>query len=274
MTSIFHIPISNPLDELLNAITAALEAGNEIMKVYSTDFLVNSKGDESPITLADLKSNEVVKRILSQNKHLILSEEDSDDQKRLSKDVIWIIDPLDGTTDFVNRTGEFTIMIALVKKKKPIIGVIYWPTKGILFIAQKNSGAFRFANNEWTKINVSKISELKNCRAVGSRHHLSEQEKKILKNLQITNFTSIGSSLKVGLISSGEAEIYLTTTNKMKEWDSCASYCIVTEAGGRMTDMNGNDMTYNNKIVNHQNGILVTNGFVHDKIIEEFNKLK
>ena len=95
-----------------------------------------------------------------------------------------------------------------------------------------------------------------------------------IKKLKILNFSSIGSSLKVGKIASGEAEAYITITNKMKEWDSCASYCIITEAGGRMTDMLGNDISYNNKIVNHQNGILVTNSLIHNKILEEFKKLK
>jgi 3'(2'), 5'-bisphosphate nucleotidase len=95
-----------------------------------------------------------------------------------------------------------------------------------------------------------------------------------IKKLGIKDFTSIGSSLKVGKISSGEADAYITTTNKMKEWDSAASYCLVSEAGGKMTDMAGNDITYNNKIVNHQNGILVTNGLIHDKIVKEFKKLK
>jgi 3'(2'), 5'-bisphosphate nucleotidase len=94
-----------------------------------------------------------------------------------------------------------------------------------------------------------------------------------IEKLGIKKFTSIGSSLKVGKISSGEAEAYITTTNKMKEWDSAASYCIINEAGGKMTDMLGNDLSYNNKIVNHKNGILATNGLIHDKILEEFRKL-
>ena len=274
MTSIFEPPVLEPHKELTHAITAAIEAGKEIMKIYSTEFEANSKDDDSPITLADLKSNESIKRILSKSNYWILSEEDLDNPKRLSENRIWIVDPLDGTTDFVNRTGEFTVMIALVENKKPVLGVIFWPTKGILYIAQKNFGAFRFQDDKWSRINVSRISKLTDCRAIGSRHHLSEQEKKLLEKLQVANFSSIGSSLKVGLISSGEAEIYLTTTNKMKEWDSCASYCIVSEAGGMMTDMNGNDLTYNNPLVNHENGILVTNRLVHEIIVEEFKKLK
>ena len=188
--------------------------------------------------------------------------------------MIWIVDPLDGTSDFIDKTGEFTVMIALIQNKKPILGVIAWPTEKILFVAQKNCGAFRYSNDKWDKISVTKIDELPKCRTVGSRHHLSEKEKKFIKKIGIEDFTSIGSSLKVGKISSGQAEAYITTTNKMKEWDTAASYCIVSEAGGKMTDMLGNDLTYNNKNVHHQNGILVTNGLIHDKIVEEFKKLE
>jgi 3'(2'), 5'-bisphosphate nucleotidase len=268
------IPISDKIPELDIAIKAAIEAGNAILEIYQKDYKTSTKNDNSPITDADLKSNEVIKEILSQTKHWILSEEDKDDLDRLSQEIIWIVDPLDGTSDFIDKTGEFTVMISLIKNKKPILGVIGWPTENTLFVAQKGSGAFRFSNEEWEKISVTKISEVPKCRTVGSRHHLSDKEKSFIKKLGIEDFTSIGSSLKVGKISSGEAEAYITTTNKMKEWDSAASYCIISEAGGKMTDMLGNDITYNNKNVYHQNGILVTNGLVHNKIVEEFKKLK
>ena len=268
------IPIIDKIPELDIAIKAANEAGNAILEIYQRDFKISKKSDDSPITDADLKSNEVIKKILSQTQYTILSEEDKDDQSRLSKDMVWIVDPLDGTSDFINKTGEFTVMIALIKNKKPILGVIGWPTEKILFVAQKGSGAFRYSNDEWQKISVTTVTELPKCRTVGSRHHLSDKERSFIKKLGIEDFTSIGSSLKVGKISSGEAEAYITTTNKMKEWDSAASYCIISEAGGKMTDMLGNDITYNNKEVYHQNGILVTNGLIHDKIVEEFKKLE
>ncbi len=268
------IPISDKIPELDIAIKAAIEAGKAILEIYQKDYKTSTKNDNSPITDADLKSNEVIKKILSQTKHWILSEEDKDDLRRLSQETIWIVDPLDGTSDFIDKTGEFTVMISLIKNKKPILGVIGWPTGKTLFAAQKGSGAFRFSNEEWQKISVTKISEVPKCRTVGSRHHLSDKEKSFIKKLGIEDFTSIGSSLKVGKISSGEAEAYITTTNKMKEWDSAASYCIVSEAGGKMTDMSGNDITYNNRDVYHKNGILVTNGLVHNKIVEEFKKLK
>jgi len=268
-----NIPISNRLPELDVALSAAIKAGNAILDFYGGNYQTSTKKDDSPITEADLRSNEIIKNILSETKHQILSEEDKDDQSRLSQDTIWIVDPLDGTSDFIDKTGEFTVMIALVKNKKPVLGVIGWPTEKTIFAAQVGNGAFRYSQEKWEMISVTNESDLSKCRAVGSRHHLSETEKKFIKNLGIRNFTSIGSSLKVGKISSGEAEAYITTTNKMKEWDSAASYCIISEAGGKMTDMLGNDLSYNNKIVNHQNGILATNGLIHNKILEEFKKL-
>jgi 3'(2'), 5'-bisphosphate nucleotidase len=269
-----NIPISNKIPELDIAIKAAQEAGNTILKIYEKDFKTFTKTDNSPVTDADLQSNKIIKEILSVTKHSILSEEDIDDKNRLSNDMIWIIDPLDGTSDFIDKTGEFTVMIALVQNQKPILGVIAWPTEKTLFVAQKNAGAFRYSDNKWEKISVTKISELPKCRTIGSRHHLSDKEKDFIEKIGIKDFTSIGSSLKVGKISSGQAEVYITTTNKMKEWDTAASHCIISEAGGKMTDMSGNELTYNNENVYHQNGILVTNGLIHEKILTEFKKLE
>ena len=118
------IPISDKIPELDIAIKAAKKAGEAILEIYHEDYKKFTKNDDSPITDADLKSNEVIKKILSQTEHEILSEEDKDDLNRLSKEMIWIVDPLDGTSDFIDKTGEFTVMISLIKNKKPILGVI------------------------------------------------------------------------------------------------------------------------------------------------------
>ena len=181
-----NIPISDKIPELDIAIKAAQEASNAILEIYQKDYNTSTKTDDSPVTDADLKSNKIINEILSNTKYSILSEEDiDDDQSRLSKDMIWIIDPLDGTSDFIDKTGEFTVMIALIQNKKPILGVIAWPTEKTLFVAQKNCGAFRYSNNKWDKISVTKIDELSKCRTVGSRHHLSEKEKKFIKKLEL-----------------------------------------------------------------------------------------
>ena len=265
-------PISDPVPETQFAIEAAIEAGKVVMEVYDRNFSSSIKSDNQPITEADIKSNQIIQKIISDSGHPILSEESVDDKKRLDSKKIWIIDPLDGTSDFIKKTGEFTIMISLVEDHIPILGIIYWPTKSTLYLAQKGQGAFKSDNDAWSKLSVSNVSELENCRAVGSRYHISEIEQNLIKRLNISQFTSKGSSLKVADISSGNAELYFTTTNKIKQWDTCASYCLITEAGGKMTDMFGNDLKYNTERLNHENGLLVSNGLIHNHIIKIYRE--
>lgn len=268
MTS--EIPIKNPLSEIPLAIQAALEAGKKVLSIYNTNFSTTTKIDNEPLTEADIKSNDIIQKIISKSGHHILSEESIDDKKRLDFKKVWIIDPLDGTSDFIKKTGEFTIMISLVESNIPILGIIYWPTEDKLFLAQKEEGAFKLDNGKWSKLSVSKISELSQCKVVGSRFHLSDNEQKLLKSMNVSKFTSKGSSLKVTDISSGLAEFYFTTTNKIKQWDTCASYCLIKEAGGKMTDILGNDLKYNTEKLNHENGLLVSNGLIHDQVISTY----
>jgi len=267
-----YIPIEDPLPETKLAIHAAIEAGKEVMTVYNKEFSSTVKNDNSPLTEADIKSNNIIQKIISIFGYPILSEESTDDKKRLDFQKIWIVDPLDGTTDFIKKTGEFTIMISLLEGKKPILGIIYWPTEDKLFLAQKERGAYILDNDIWSKLSVSNISELSQCKVVGSRHHISDNEQKFLKSMNIFKFTSKGSSLKVVDVSSGFAELYFTTTNKIKQWDTCASYCIINEAGGKMTDMFGKDLEYNTEKLNHENGLLVSNGLIHEKIIKFYTE--
>lgn len=266
----FSLPFSEPLEEAILAADAAVAASKAVIDVYSRNFTVDTKDDNSPITQADLQSNSIIKEMLASSIP-VLSEEDADDKARLRHDTVWIIDPLDGTSDFVNRTGEFTIMIGLVRDNRPIVGVISRPTTGSLFLAQKGRGAFKLEGGRWERIGVSNISKLAACRAVGSRFHLSEKEKAFLRELGVFSFESRGSSLKVAEISMGAADLYLTTSDKIKHWDTCASHCLITEAGGRITDMSGNEVLYNTDAVNHQNGLLVSNGLVHDEVVRRYS---
>jgi len=265
-------PFTKHMTETPVAIEAAIKAGKEVMDVYNQKFSSTLKIDNEPLTEADIKSNNIIQKIISQFGYPILSEESIDDKKRLASDKIWIVDPLDGTTDFVKQTGEFTIMISLVEGNRPILGVIYWPIKDTLYLAQKDQGAFQSSNGNWSKLSVSNVSELTKCRVVGSRYHISVQEQNLLKHLNVSQFTSKGSSLKVVDVSSGNADLYFTMTNKIKQWDTCASYCLITEAGGKMTDMFGNDLEYNAEKLNHENGLLVSNGLIHNGVISIYRK--
>ena len=267
------LPFTNPIPETKIAIDAAQSAAEAVVKIYNKDFSVSHKENNEPITAADLESNKIIEKYMAQSEFPILSEESSDiKEKRLESKKIWIVDPLDGTTDFVNKTGEFTIMISLVEENIPVLGVISHPTENKLFVAQKDQGAYMYNNLEWKKLLVSNTSVLSQCRVVGSRFHQSENEKNFLNSLGILKFTSKGSSLKVLDICSAKAEIYFTTTNKIKHWDTCASNCLIAEAGGKMTDMSGQPLKYNTENVVHQNGILVTNNIIHQNIVEKYSK--
>ena len=264
------LPFSNPLSEAFAALDAAKKASRAVMEIYNDEFTSELKDDDSPITKADLQSNEIIKQTLASSGLHVLSEEDADDKTRLKQEKIWIVDPLDGTSDFVNRTGEFTIMIALVQNKIPVLGVISRPTTNTIFLAQKGAGAFKLENEKWARLQVSNIKDLAQCKAVGSRFHLTEQEKEFFKKLGVASFESRGSSLKVAEICQGLADLYLTTSNKIKQWDTCASHCLITESGGKITDMSGNPVLYNTEMVNHENGLVVTNGLVHEEIIRKY----
>ena len=267
-------PISSKISNLDTIMDALIQAGEKVREVYDTDFEVNKKDDNSPITKADLESNKILRSVLEKTGIPILSEEDVDDKSRLVSEKVWIVDPLDGTQDFVNRTGEFTILVGLVENHVPVMGLVYLPIKKILYFAEKGMGAFCYDLNKWEKISVRNVDDVSKCLALVSRHHLSGKEKKILDHLGITNTLTIGSTLKVMEISSGRGDIYLTTTNKMSQWDTCASWCVISEAGGQMTDISGNDLFYNTESVKHENGLLVTNGFVHEIIVSKILKIQ
>ncbi len=268
------LPFSDSFIETELAISAIRKASKTVMEIYNSKFTTSFKDGNEPITEADLKSNQIISNSLSESNHPILSEESKDDlEKRLEAKKVWIVDPLDGTTDFVNKTGEFTIMIALVEDHIPILGVISNPSQNTLYIAQKGQGAYSISNDDvWKRLWVTTTDELTNCKAVGSRFHQTDKERNFLKELNISQFTSRGSSLKAIDLSLAKADLYFTFTSKMKQWDTCASNCIVIEAGGKFTDMNGNVLKYNIEKLNHENGLLVTNGLIHNKIIETYKK--
>ncbi len=246
--------------EILIAKEAAIKASEEIKKIYSNDFS-SQLHDGNPVTEADIMSNKVIRDILKKTAIQIFSEEDLDDLSRLSERKIWIVDPLDGTLDFIDRNGEFSVMIGLVYDNISVGGVIYQPIGDILYIAEKNKGAYRCKDKIWDKISVSSISELDEARVVMSRHHLSVEDKEFLSSFKISNYIQRGScGLKVASIAEGKAELYFTSTDKIKQWDTCAACCLISEAGGKMTNIFGQDLIYNVDKANHAHGVLASNG--------------
>jgi 3'(2'), 5'-bisphosphate nucleotidase len=228
----------------------AVLAGQKIMEVYQLpDFaaVTEAKSDQSPLTVADKASHAVITQGLT--KHFpgipVWSEEGRTIpyEERRSWERFWLVDPLDGTKEFLKRNGEFTVNIALIEDKRPVLGVIYVPVTGVLYFGARNEGAFVQApGGEPRPIRVS--GDTPERTAVGSRSHSSPEEAALLQQYRVTDHVAIGSSLKFCLIAEGKANFYYRSGPTM-EWDTAAGQAIVEAAGGRVTDGNGDYLTYN-----------------------------
>jgi 3'(2'), 5'-bisphosphate nucleotidase len=246
---------ANWLSELLPPIVAlAREAGQEIMKVYSeVNPAVEYKRDNSPLTQADLASQRVIVGGLGRltPEWPVLSEESAEisfDERRVWE-YFWMVDPLDGTKEFLRRNGEFTVNIALMKSGQPILGVVYAPVIGQMYYAAKGAGAFRADGAAVVPIRTARAANGL-TRVVVSRSHGSGEENldRFVAGAEKCEFIPMGSSLKFCLVAEGAADIYPRTGPTM-EWDTAAAHCIVEEAGGSVTDLDGNSMNYNKPVL-------------------------
>ena len=238
---------------LFLTIKAAIEAGEEILKIYDTDFEVDYKADESPLTLADKAAHEIIAEQLKKTDIPVLSEEGKHlpYSTRKNWEQLWIVDPLDGTKEFVKRNGEFTVNIALVEKNQPKMGVIFCPTLKILYFADYSiGGAFKIVFNDKVSNHGftldSLLEESKQLpldkpddvfTVVASRSHLTEETKayvsEIEKQVGKIQFVSRGSSLKLCMVAEGAAELYPRFA-PTSEWDTAAGQAIVENAGGKV----------------------------------------
>ncbi len=226
----------------------ALKAGEEIMKIYKEGFEVDLKSDNSPLTKADLASNEI---ICSSLRKLypdipIISEENAQTPYEIRKEweYLWLIDPLDGTKEFIKRNGEFTVNIALIHNQTPIAGVIYAPVLKELYKAQKGKGAYK--NDK--KINPTK-QKRDTFRVVASRSHLSKETQEFINSIKTDKKIEIisrGSSLKFCLIAENQADIYPRLSPTM-EWDTAAGDAIVRECNKEVVRYEDNKPLIYNK---------------------------
>jgi len=248
------------MHDMLNTATIiSLDATKKILEVYNTNFSFESKNDNSPLTLADTASNElIVSRLKEAYPDIpILSEENTGSVPE-NAECCWVVDPLDGTKEFIKKNGEFTVNIALIQNCKPILGVIAVPVAGIVYCASKGNGAYKIENNTKTSIHVSnKTTELI---WVGSKSHSTEKESDLVnqKRLLIKEMISAGSSLKGTMVAEGKADVYYRF-GLTCEWDTCAMHCIVEEAGGIFRQMDNTEMLYNRKNHLNEKGFFVVN---------------
>jgi 3'(2'), 5'-bisphosphate nucleotidase len=249
------------------AVDAVVEAGIKIMEVYnSVKIDVTLKKDFSPLTEADLKSNEIIRNYLIKSKLPVLSEEERNTtyEERKNWDIYWLVDPLDGTKEFIKRKGEFTVNIALIEKNVPAFGVIYAPFHRDLYFSIPGEGSYKIPEPDYDTVKNKSLKYLmkmaiplplsvkrKKFTVIGSRSHLSIKTKiyikKLKKQYRDLKVIQIGSSLKLCLIAEGKIDIYPRFSPSM-EWDIAAGHAIIEGAGFKICEINNNNpLIYNKK---------------------------
>jgi len=232
------------------AVALALKAGEKIMEVYASDFRVAHKDDASPLTAADLASHHCLSEGLQAlpGAYPVLSEESAllPFEERKTWETYWLIDPLDGTKEFVKRNGEFTVNIALIREHKSVLGVVYAPALGVCYFAETDGGAFKQTGLEAPQLIAVRQPVPNLPVVVGSRSHRTAELELYLSRLGEHELQPIGSSLKFCLVAEGTADLY-PRIGPTCEWDTAAAQCVVETAGGAVTDLQGQSLQYNAK---------------------------
>lgn len=257
--------------ELEVARRLAREAGSILMSFYKGDAKVEWKGYDDPVTAADKASNEMLVRELAKSfpDDAILSEEAVDDKMRLGKERVWMVDPMDGTKQFIEKLDEFAVMIGLAIGGEPKVGVVYNPATDRMFYAAPGVGAFVEEKLTTKRLRVPELADSTQMISAMSRSHHSSTVDTIRHRLGSTGEVRSGSvGLKLGLICEGLAHVYIYAGDKTSKWDICGPEAILREAGGRITDTYGQLIEYNTIHVRNLNGIVATNGPLHDKVVE------
>jgi 3'(2'), 5'-bisphosphate nucleotidase len=266
------VTVMNLEKELEVSKKAAIEAGYAIMDVYNNaeDMEITYKDGHMPLTAADKAANRIIVKALREAfpDYAILSEEEKDDLSRLDNDYCFIVDPLDGTKEFIKRNGQFTVNIALSYQHRSIMGVIYVPVTGELYYAAQGQGAYLdHQDKTGIKLRVSDCTAMSELRMVMSSSHGSEKMERLLKKYNITNFVKMGSSLKGCVVAKGEAELYYRF-NPTMEWDTAAMQCITEEAGAIFRQMDDTPMLYNREDSLNAKGFYIINSLENKLEVE------
>jgi 3'(2'), 5'-bisphosphate nucleotidase len=243
MSASWAAPLREP------AVAIARRAGEAILSVYRSEFAVQHKDDRSPLTEADLAAHRVIVDGLGALRPMlpVLSEEAASVPfaERSTWERYWLVDPLDGTREFVKRNGEFTVNIALIERGEPVLGVVYAPDRGYLTHALRGAGAF-LERDGAAPVPMRTTRRGAIARIAGSRSHRDERFDAFAARLGDYELLALGSSLKFCLIAEGGADAYLRT-GPTSEWDTAAGQCVLEEAGGRVTTLDGRPLRYNEK---------------------------
>ena len=261
--------------ELRVACELARAAGAAILEHYEGPLHIKQKNyedDIEPVTQADMIANDLIVTGLKRDfpDDGILAEESVDTRRRLDKSRVWMVDPLDGTNGFIDGNGDFAVQIGLAEEGRCVAGVVYQPLTGVLYRAVRDEGTWierpQFAVE---KAMVSDTRTLSSMRLAASRSHRSPRMSKVIERLGFQEEVQRGSvGIKVGLLVERQCDVYIHLSPRTKQWDTCAPEVILTEAGGRVSDLFGYPLNYNVPDVQNRNGLVASNGVSHDQIIE------
>lgn len=234
---------------LAEVLALAHRAGDAILAVYAQRFEVTTKDDRSPLTLADLRSHEIIEeRLRTLTPDIpVLSEESSaiPFEERRNWRRFWLVDPLDGTKEFVSRNGEFTVNIALIEGHAPTLGVVHVPVQGVTYSGLRGQGAYRHEDRKAERLQA-RVPAATPLRIVGSRSHRGDSLDRVLPKLEPYELVAVGSSLKFCLVAEGSADFY-PRFGPTSEWDTAAAQAVVEAAGGAVVKLDGTPLDYNTK---------------------------
>jgi 3'(2'), 5'-bisphosphate nucleotidase len=261
--------------ELRVALDLSREAGAAILEFYQGPLQIEEKSgfdDREPVTQADRVANELIVKALRKEfpKDGILAEESVDTAHRLDKRRVWMIDPIDGTNGFIDGNGDFAVQIGLAQDGQCVLGVVHQPLTDVLYHAVRGQGTWIVRPNlKPERAAVSEQKELSLMRLAASRSHRSPRMDEVVKAFKVRDEIRRGSvGIKVGLIVEQQCDLYVHLSPRTKQWDTCAPEIILTEAGGRLTDLFGRSLEYNSLEVQNRNGIIASNGVAHDRIVD------
>jgi 3'(2'), 5'-bisphosphate nucleotidase len=267
--------------EIQVATELARAAGAVLLEHYYSPFLVEQKinalDELEEVTAADREANELIVTRLQKEfpDDGILAEESTDSDHRLGKDRVWLIDPMDGTKNFIARDGDFAVQIGLAVGGESVVGVVYQPVRGVLYRAARGCGAWMEAEDKpATRMSVSKQTKPSEMILASSRSHRGPRMDRVVSAFGFKNEMRRGSvGVKIGLIAEQLADLYFHLSPSTKQWDTCGPEAILAEAGGRLTDLFGQPLRYNGLRIDNRNGIVATNGAAHDMVIENLAPL-
>ncbi len=257
--------------ELIVAKRLATEAGAIVMTYHGRKLEIELKTGNEPVTIADKEASRLIVDGLRREFPLdvIISEENADDARRLTAKRVWYIDPIDGTKDFIRGEDGFCVMIGLAIDHRPAVGVVFGPAGGRLFEAAPQLGAWlTVPGQDRVPIGVSSVDDLSQARLVLSKSHRSAAHDRAKDLLGIRSEHNIGSvGLKLGLIALGARDLYVNPSTKCSSWDTCGPEAVLVEAGGRLSDVHGELLRYDQQQLQHTRGMLASNGTVHDAAV-------